>query len=226
MSGVWVKVIGDFPDREGAIQPNYSVEALAEAVRRVHAAGARLAVHTMSVAGVELAVEAGVDSIEHGEGMRDDHLAAMARDGITLVPTMTILPVLPEMVGQMGLSPPQLTTTQDDIARHPEMVARAADAGVQILAGTDAGLVAHGLVREEIGRLADAEHRTGGTTRRDIRPGRSLRTGREARARLEAGRRTAPPRCGGEDRACGGRSRPDCGPFSPTRRAGRRSPGS
>src|SRR3954447_25121 len=156
LSGAWVKVIGDFPDSDGFIRANYRADALSEAVRRVHAAGARVAVHTMSAAGVERALEAGVDSIEHGEGMRDDHVAAMARNGTTLVPTMTILPALRHLVREMGLSPQQLTTSDADVARHPEMVAKAADAGVRILAGTDAGLVAHGVVREEIAHLADA----------------------------------------------------------------------
>ena len=155
-SGSWAKVVGDFPDGDGSIRANFRPDVLAEAVRRVHAVGGRVAVHTMSVEGVELALAAGVDSIEHGEGMRADHLAAMARNDVALVPTMSILPVLNEFVHHMGLSKQQLSTTLTDLEQHPEMVGQAADAGVRLLAGTDAGMVPHGQVADEITRLAAA----------------------------------------------------------------------
>jgi imidazolonepropionase-like amidohydrolase len=40
--------------------------------------------------------------------------------------------------------------------RHPDMVRRAFEAGVKILAGTDAGLVPHGLIAQEIRLLIAA----------------------------------------------------------------------
>jgi imidazolonepropionase-like amidohydrolase len=157
-SGAWVKVIADFSDDDGdgAIHANYPPEILAEACRRAHGAGARLAVHVMSVAGMDVAVEAAVDSIEHGEGMTEDHIAAMVRGGIALVPTLTILPLLDAAVHHMGLTPAQARITMADLARHPEMVARAAEAGVLVLAGTDAGMVGHGLVIDEVAHLVAA----------------------------------------------------------------------
>jgi hypothetical protein len=42
---------------------------LAEAVRRVHALGGRVAVHVMTEAVIQAAIDAGADSIEHGTGM-------------------------------------------------------------------------------------------------------------------------------------------------------------
>jgi imidazolonepropionase-like amidohydrolase len=155
-SGQWVKVIGDFPDGDGSIRANYPAAVLASAVARAHAAGARVAVHVMSVAGVDAAVEAGVDSIEHGEGMTADHIAVMVERGIAFVPTMTILPLLEGLVGSMGLGPAQLATTLGDIRGHADIVGAAAGAGVQILAGTDAGMVPHGIVVDEVRNLARA----------------------------------------------------------------------
>jgi len=155
-SGAWAKVIGDWPGPDGRMRLNYRAEALAEAARRVHAAGARIAVHATSAESIEAAIEAGFDSIEHGEGLQDDHIAAMAERGIALVPTLTILPMLPEVVGEMGLRRTGLQAMLAAIRRHPEMVGRAAGAGVLVLAGTDAGMGPHGMIRQEIRYLAEA----------------------------------------------------------------------
>jgi len=155
-SGAWAKVIGDWPDSDGRMRPNYPTQALTEAARRVHAAGARIAVHATSVESIEAAIEAGFDSIEHAEGLQDDHITAMAERGIALVPTLTILPMLPVAVVDMGLKGTGLQAMLSAIRRHPEMVGRAAEAGVLVLAGTDAGMGPHGMIREEIRHLADA----------------------------------------------------------------------
>src|SRR5439155_5442710 len=40
--------------------------------------------------------------------------------------------------------------------RHPEMVGRAADAGLRVLAGTDAGMVPHGIIGREVQHLVAA----------------------------------------------------------------------
>ena len=155
-SGAWAKVIADWPDADGRMRPNFRPEALAEAARRVHAVGGRIVAHATCAESIEGAIEAGFDSIEHAEGLRNDHIAAMARRGIALVPTLTILPVLPQAVVDMGLRCGGLQEMLAAIKRHPEMVGRAAAAGVLVLAGTDAGMGPHGMVREEIRSLADA----------------------------------------------------------------------
>jgi imidazolonepropionase-like amidohydrolase len=155
-SGAWVKIVGDFRDDAGRFSANYSTEVIAEAAARVHAAGARLAVHVMSRAGMDAVVEAGVDTIEHGHGMTDEHIAVMARLGTTFVPTMSILGLVPGLLPAMDLDPVQVDESMAALARHPEMVRRAADAGLPILAGTDAGMVRHGTVGTEVQLLRAA----------------------------------------------------------------------
>jgi imidazolonepropionase-like amidohydrolase len=155
-SGAWAKVIGDWPGADGTMRLNYRAEVLAEAARRVHAAGARMAVHATTAATVEAAIEGGFDSIEHGEGLQEDHIAAMASRGIALVPTLTILPMLPDFIAGLGL---QRTATQAMLAAvrgHPEMTRKAFEAGVLVLAGTDAGMGPHGMIGEEIRLLTEA----------------------------------------------------------------------
>ncbi|HZP26583.1 MAG TPA: amidohydrolase family protein [Dehalococcoidia bacterium] len=156
-SGAWVKVIGDFPDpAEGRMHLNFPAQALTEAARRAHAAGARIAIHATSEAAITGAVEAGFDSIEHGQGIREDHLKAMAERGIAFVPTLTILPQLPDVMPSLGLGGTELALMLSAVERHPQMAARAAEAGVLVLAGTDAGMGPHGMVAGEIELLARA----------------------------------------------------------------------
>lgn len=155
-SGAWAKVIGDWPGPGGRMEVNYGPEALAAAARRVHAAGARIAVHATTAAAIETAIEAGVDSIEHGLGLQADHMAEMGGRGIALIPTLTILPMLPGWVAGLGLGRTVAQAMLAAIRRHPEMIRQAAEAGVFILAGTDAGMGPHGMVREEVRHLLDA----------------------------------------------------------------------
>lgn len=155
-SGGWAKVIGDWVGPNGVVQLNYRAFALAEAAERVHALGARIAIHATVPATIEAAIESGFDSIEHGQGLADDHIAALVARGIALVPTLTILPALPAIIAELPLTPAARAAMLADVERHPAAVRRAAEAGVLVLAGTDAGLGPHGMVGEEIRRLRDA----------------------------------------------------------------------
>ena len=155
-SGEWAKVIGDWPDSDGRMRPNFSPQALAEAARHVHALGARIAVHATTPESIEYAIEAGVDSIEHGLGLQDEHISAMVANNVALVPTLVILPMIPSVVDNFELTEPEADAMLSAARRHPEMVQRASKAGVLILAGTDAGMGPHGMIREEIRELQAA----------------------------------------------------------------------
>lgn len=122
----------------------------------MHDAKGRIAIHATGAQTIEAAIEAGFDSIEHAIGLQDDHIAAMAQRKIALVPTLSILPMLPGVVAQWRLKRAAAEAMLGAVRRHPEMARRAAEAGVLVLAGTDAGMGPHGMVREEIGYLMDA----------------------------------------------------------------------
>jgi len=159
MSGAWAKVIGDWVDEEGNAQVNFRSAILGEAVQRVHALGARLAIHVTSSEAIDAAIEAGVDSIEHAIGLRDHHLATMAARGVVLVPTLIIAGMLasnPQIMAEMGWGPARVKVAAAACEQHPEMIRRAVEAGVVVLAGTDAGMGPHGMIREEIRNLLNA----------------------------------------------------------------------
>ena len=154
--GGWAKVIGDWIRPGRGIRPNYPADALAAAANRVHDAGGRIAIHA-SLAEVLLdAIEAGFDSIEHCTGLTEDGVARIAESGVTLVPTLSIYSSLPGMLGQVGVPHNEIDEMAHAIERLPAMLRLADDAGVRVLAGTDAGMGPHGRIVGEILLLAEA----------------------------------------------------------------------
>jgi imidazolonepropionase-like amidohydrolase len=148
----WVKLVGDFPS-EGGLKLNFTAEQLVEVAKAVHVAGGRLAIHATQEASVEAAVDAGFDSIEHGQGMTERLLERMAADGIAWVPTMVILPLILPLVSEIISDPAARSKLAVAIEYHPRLVKIAAESGVRLLAGTDAGMVPHGLIAKEIRAL-------------------------------------------------------------------------
>jgi imidazolonepropionase-like amidohydrolase len=156
-SGGWVKVIGDFPLPGTGFDLAFQPEALAEVARRVHGIGGRVAIHAIAAETIEAAIEAGFDSIEHGLMLRPDQAERMASRGIALTPTLISTPAwLPSFLQHLDAPEEVVRSTADAVGRHAATVRGAWEAGVTVLAGTDAGVVAHGLVHREVGLLSDA----------------------------------------------------------------------
>ena len=65
-------------------------EEVSVLVEESHRMGYRVAAHCEGMAGTEIAIEEGIDTIEHGMylNQRPDLLERMARDGQVLVPTL------------------------------------------------------------------------------------------------------------------------------------------
>jgi imidazolonepropionase-like amidohydrolase len=152
----WVKVIGDAPFAQPRISRTYGAETLAEIVGRIHAAGGRCAIHAMESEVIQDAIEAGFDSIEHGSGFRTDQVQAAAERGIAWVPTRIISDGILEMARDVGYPRDEIDRIARYLARQPEVLGAAVDAGVTILAGTDAGMGPHGQVRREVELLVEA----------------------------------------------------------------------
>jgi imidazolonepropionase-like amidohydrolase len=155
-SGTWVKVIADFIAPGGSITPAFPADALGEAARAAHAAGARIAAHATCRESIDACVAAGFDSLEHATFLAPDQLEAVAAAGTVLVPTMLIAEGIVEAVKGFGADDATVTETRRLLAGQAEVVRQAAERGITVLAGTDAGMVPHGLVGAEIGALMRA----------------------------------------------------------------------
>jgi imidazolonepropionase-like amidohydrolase len=154
-SGAWAKAIGDFPDEDGRLAPNFPQAILTEAVRAVHALGARFAMHCVGEEAIERAIEAGVDTIEHATLLASDHIREMKRRSLALTPTMCIAPLIPGAFEGL-VSDDEMRRLESALEQQPARVREAHESGVRILAGTDAGMGPHGMIRRELGLLRGA----------------------------------------------------------------------
>lgn len=130
----WCKIIGDW-DRNGEAVP---VEIMREIVGAVHGVGARVAVHCQTADGCYAAVEAGVDSLEHGMHLDPGLLDRMSQRGIAWVPTLTPFAAHMEFVRARAPGP-RRDWYVGGYEGARAMIGDAHDAGVVVLAGTDSG---------------------------------------------------------------------------------------
>jgi len=141
-------------------EPQFTVDQARLLVDTAHACGRRTFAHCSGPKGLEIAVAAGVDCIEHGFFVTQQILERMARNGIAWTPTFG--PVHFQWANAPALGWSSETTDRlrrmlDEHARHLKL---AVAGGVPVLLGTDAGSmgVAHGdAVFEEIDRYREAE---------------------------------------------------------------------
>lgn len=154
----WVKIVGDWIDRDrGDLAPCWPPDVVKEAIDRAHRAGARVTTHVFGEEAVRQFLDAGVDCIEHGTGLDDDGIAAMARNRIGLVPTLINIDTFPGIADGAGRFPAYAEHMRRLHARSRANVRRAYDAGVPIFAGTDAGgSLTHGRVADEVRALHGA----------------------------------------------------------------------
>ncbi|MEV6842911.1 amidohydrolase family protein [Actinoplanes sp. NPDC051411] len=145
----WAKIIIDWKPDDDVVP----VDVLREAVTRVHAAGGRLAVHSQQAAGGTVAVEAGVDSIEHGMGLSPELLPRMAERGIALTPTLA---AITGGLAEINADPERARKSWyvPGASAHAGLTAAAVEAGVTVLAGTDTR--PHGGIAQEIRALVAA----------------------------------------------------------------------
>ena len=153
----WVKLVGDWIDRAvGDLAPLWPVDVAAEAIAAAHALGARVTAHCFGEDSVNQLVGAGIDGIEHGCGLDDSTIAAMAGRGVALVPTLDNLKIFPGIADQAETKFPRYAAHMRHLyARRDRVVGQAIAAGVPVYAGTDAGGTReHGTILDEVRALA------------------------------------------------------------------------
>lgn len=136
----WVKV---YADRSGKIHdnildtvPTFTIDELKAIVDETHRQHHRVAAHATGLMGVHDAVEAGVDTIEHGNYIAPEDMKTMVTKGIWFVPTPYVAEYDEELRAKRTGTAPQETPglkIEEDTFR------RALRAGVKIAFGTDAG---------------------------------------------------------------------------------------
>lgn len=111
-------------------------------VDEAHRVGVKVAVHATSNPGIKAAIEAGVDSIEHGDDATDEDFRAMHDKGIFLVPTLRTAETFHDIYTKAFVFTAEERTqfeqaVQGFVAAGVSKVQRARQAGVKIAAGSD-----------------------------------------------------------------------------------------
>jgi imidazolonepropionase-like amidohydrolase len=113
---------------------NFTDDEARALVEEAHRLGRKVAAHAMGREGIESALRAGVDTIEHGYGLDDEMLDLMVRRGTYWCPTIFVGAYVAE--GRAAAGAP-IWKTMVDLER--QAFAKALKKGVKISYGTDAG---------------------------------------------------------------------------------------
>jgi hypothetical protein len=125
--------IMDF-DREGEVtEPPLAGEEIRELIHIAHEEGFAVMAHVNGARAVQQAVEAGVDSVEHGNFTDEECLQAMAKSHAVWVPTYV---TITNLIGSGRFDDASLTRLKD---RQAEQIRRGWQLGVKMALGSDAG---------------------------------------------------------------------------------------
>ena len=129
--------------------PQLTLEEMKAIVSEAHAWRRKVAAHCHGDAAARLAIEAGVDSIEHGSFLTEDTLKLMKAKGVWLVPTRI---TVEWVMKKVDTYPPKIAAkARAAAAAHANMFRNALKVGVLIALGTDAGVYPHGMNGQEFG---------------------------------------------------------------------------
>jgi imidazolonepropionase-like amidohydrolase len=131
----WIKYYSDhgyFYGQGGVLHShvNFTDEEARAIVEETHRLGKKVAAHAIGSDGIAAALKAGVDTIEHGDGLTEPQLEEMARRGIYWVPTIMVGAYVAN--GRQGDWPKMVDTEKAAFQL-------ALSKGVKIVLGTDAG---------------------------------------------------------------------------------------
>jgi imidazolonepropionase-like amidohydrolase len=131
----WIKYYSDRryhfePDGVLHSMVNFTDEEAKAIVEETHRLGKKVAAHAIGSDGIAAAMRAGVDTIEHGDGLTDALMDEMARKGVYWVPTLTV---------SLYVAPGRGGNWQKMADLQKENFSKAIKKGVKIALGTDAG---------------------------------------------------------------------------------------
>jgi imidazolonepropionase-like amidohydrolase len=133
--------------------PQLTPEEMAAIVSEAHTWKRKVAAHCHGDAAARLAIQAGVDSIEHGSFLTEDTLKLMKAKGVYLVPTRMAVYWTEK---EADTYPPKIAAkARAAAAAHGRMFKAALRIGVPIAFGTDAGVYPHGMNAMEFGLMTD-----------------------------------------------------------------------
>ncbi|NVK85692.1 MAG: amidohydrolase family protein [Cytophagia bacterium] len=136
-----IKVYADYRwGPEGTAQPTFTVAELKTIVEIAESSGREVVAHASSAEAMKRAIEAGIKTIEHGDGGTLEVFKLMAEKGVALCPTIAAGDAITQYSGwNKGVDP-----EPGRIRAKRRSFELALQAGVKIVFGGDVGVFPHG----------------------------------------------------------------------------------
>lgn len=137
----WIKVYGDYrAGPRGEAVPTFSADEMRLIVETARSLGRPVVVHASTVEGMRRAIEAGAETIEHGDEATPEVFRLMAARGVAFCPTLAAGHAITQYGGWRPGQGPEPARIQ----RKRATFRAALDAGVTIASGSDVGVFSHG----------------------------------------------------------------------------------
>jgi imidazolonepropionase-like amidohydrolase len=148
---------GVLSDLRTGIDQQFTDDEIRTIIETAHRLGRRVSAHAHGAAGINAALAAGVDSIEHGSFLDDKSIELFLGRGAFHTPTIIAGMTALEMARRGGVLTPAQTEKALVIGeRIKEALARSYRAGVRITFGTDMGVGPHGQNAREFALMVEA----------------------------------------------------------------------
>jgi imidazolonepropionase-like amidohydrolase len=140
----------------GGLNQQMFAEEMKAIVDTAHMFGRKAAAHAHGQNGIKAALEAGVDSVEHGTYTDAETNALFKKTGAWLVPTFVAPHAALAQARAGARSKATLEKAEEAAAAHAKNMAAAVKAGVKFAFGTDSGVSDHGKNALEFAHLVNA----------------------------------------------------------------------
>jgi imidazolonepropionase-like amidohydrolase len=147
---------GVLSNTSAGLELQFSEEELAAIVEAAHSMGRKVTAHAHGKSGIDAALRAGVDSIEHGSYLDEESIALFKEKGATLVPTVLAGVTVGGWVNEPWV--PESSRAKAALVGPLvlDMLRRAHEGGVNIAFGTDTGVSRHGDNAKELTLMVEA----------------------------------------------------------------------
>lgn len=147
---------GVLSNTAAGLEQQFSDDELAAIVEAAHSMGRKVTAHAHGKGGIEAALRAGVDSIEHGSYLDAETIALFRERGAVLVPTVLAGVTVTGWVDEPWLPAASRAKAAEVGPLMLDMLRRAREGGVTIAFGTDTGVSRHGENAEELVLMVEA----------------------------------------------------------------------
>ncbi len=137
---------GVLSNTKAGLGQQFSDDELEAIMETAHAMGRKVTAHAHGVDGINAALKAGVDSIEHGTYLNAESIALFKAKGAYLVPTLMAGDYVAREAAKPDtfFTPAQKSKALEAGPKMLDMATRAIKGGVKIAFGTDSGVSKHG----------------------------------------------------------------------------------